>query len=85
MRQIVVSVFDQAANVFARPFCVPSLGLALRSFSDEAVRQAPDNPMWAHPQDFALFHLGEFDDEQGRFQLLDAPVRIATASQFRSL
>lgn len=85
MKQVIVCVFDVAAGAYARPWFTASLGLALRAFSDEAVRQAADNPMFAHPADFQLFHFGEFDDVQGRFTLLESgPVRIAVASDFRS-
>lgn len=63
----VVSVYDSAVNAFARPFFVPSTGVALRSFSDEVNRQAPDNPMSQHPEDFTLYLLGSFDEDSGQF------------------
>ena len=79
MKLSIVSVFDSAAGAFARPFFVPSVGLAVRSFRDEVNRAAPDNPMHAHPDDFVLFELGELDDNTGLITPLPAPVSIARA------
>lgn len=67
MKQIVCSVFDSAAQVFGRPFFVVAKGQAIRSFSDEVQRQAPDNELARHPDDFTLYQLAEFDDAFGAF------------------
>lgn len=64
---VVVAVFDSAMQAFGRPFIVPSRGAAERSFQDEVRRDAPDNTMHAHPEDFELFELGLFDEESGVF------------------
>lgn len=71
MKQYVVSVFDSAMQAFARPIFVPALGVAIRSFADEVNRQAPDNQMHQHPDDFELFELGTFDEETGQFTNLE--------------
>lgn len=76
----VCAIRDVAVNAFNRPFFVQSLGLACRVFEDEVRRSSPDNPMTAHPADFALFHLGEFDEESGVFKCLDIPVRLMEAT-----
>lgn len=75
----IVAVRDVAVATFSRPFFVQSLGLACRSFEDEVRRGAEDNPMFKHPQDFALFHLGSFDEDSGRFNNLDNPLRLMEA------
>ena len=61
----VVSVFDRAIQAFGRPVFVPAVGAALRSFGDEINRA--DSEMHAHPDDFELYHLGQFDDTTGLF------------------
>ena len=63
----VISVFDRAAGVFGRPIFVPAVGVGIRSFMDEINRNSPDNNMYAHPDDFDLFHLGFFDEDEGSF------------------
>jgi len=68
MIQTVCSVFDSAAGVFGRPFFVAKSGQAVRSFSDEIQRQAPDNELNRHPEDFTLYEIALFNDENGVFQ-----------------
>lgn len=70
----VVAVFDSAIQAFNRPFFVPAIGMAVRSFADEVNRNAPENPMYAHPDDFWLSHLAEFDEESGTFIMVDVRV-----------
>jgi hypothetical protein len=65
MINIICSVKDRAADAFGRPLFVPSVGLAIRSFSDEVNRVADDNQMHHHSDDFDLFELGTFDDNTG--------------------
>jgi len=67
MKQLVVSVHDSASGVFGRPFYVVARGQAIRSFSDEVQRVAPDNELNKHPSDFTLYELAEFDDVSGQF------------------
>lgn len=69
----VVSVMDSAVGAFSRPFFVPTTASAVRSFSDEVNRQAPDNPMFSHPSDYVLYSLGMFDEASGKFENLDMP------------
>lgn len=77
MKLFVVSVKDNAAQMFGRPIFVPALGLANRQFSDEVNRAAEDNQYYKHPEDFDLYHLGVFDDETGLFELLTFPKILA--------
>jgi len=65
--QIVVAVRDSAMNAFAKPFVVPTPGLAIRSFTQEVNRQAQDNPMNTNPDDFELWTLASYDEDTGEF------------------
>lgn len=73
MKQAVVSVKDRAADAFGRPAFVPSIGIAIRSFSDEVNRDDPDNQMFMHPDDFDLYELAMYDDSTGIVEMLDTP------------
>lgn len=73
----ICSVWDSASVLFGQPFFVPALAAAIRSVGDETNRAAADNSLYQHPEDFELFHLGEFDDSNGLFVPLSPPVRIA--------
>jgi hypothetical protein len=79
MQLVICSVFDSAAGAYNRPFFSPSDGLAVRGFRDEVNRNAPDNPMFAHPSDFSLFSLGVFDDSSATFSLLPTPNLLSRA------
>lgn len=76
MRWSVVSVYDSAVVAYNRPFFAPSVGAALRSFTDEVNRSAADNAMFAHPDDFSLWLLAEFDDEAGKFYAMEDTKRV---------
>lgn len=72
----VVAVRDRATDAYMNPFIVPSLGVAIRSFQDEV--NNPQSPMNLHPDDYDLYHLGEFDQERGSLtSLADGPKQIA--------
>lgn len=66
---VVVAVKDLAVGAFSRPVFVPSVGVAMRSFRDEVMRQAKpgENQMFDHPEDFELWLLAEFDEDTGVF------------------
>lgn len=67
----VVAVRDSALDAFLRPFFVPALGMATRSFADEVNRREGD--MAKHPDDYELYQLGWFDESSGVFQSLEKP------------
>lgn len=73
---VVCSVYDTIAGVYGRPVFMPSVASALRSFADEVARGGSENLFAQHPADFDLYHLGMWDDSEGRFELLPHPVCI---------
>ena len=73
----VVCVFDSAAQLYGQPFFVPAIGSAIRSIRDEVNRSATDNPLFQHPSDFELFHVGTFDDVSGVLASVEPIVRVA--------
>lgn len=68
MELIVCAVRDAKSEAFGRPFFAQTLGIAVRSFEDEVKRADPENTMFMHPADFALYALGKFDDNSGEFR-----------------
>lgn len=68
MLLFIVAIRDRAADAFNRPIFVASVGMAIRGFQDEVNRDAADNEMFRHPEDFDLYELGVFDDSVGSFQ-----------------
>ena len=66
MIQVIVAIKDRAADAFMRPWFIPTSGIAIRSFIDEVNREAADNNLFNHPDDFDLYEIGTFDDSTGR-------------------
>lgn len=77
MKYQIVSVRDRAADCFAVPQFVASIGGWIRAFGDEINRKADNNQLAAHPEDFDGFHLGEYDDASAEFVLFERPRQIA--------
>lgn len=76
----VYSVFDSKLATFDRPFYMQTDAAAIRGFSD-AVND-PNGPVssWnKHPEDYSLFYLGEFDDQDGTI-LTTVTKSLVTAS-----
>lgn len=71
---VVVSVRDSAVDAYSRPFYVPTIGMAVRSFQDEV--NNPESPMYKHPADYTLFELATFDEDTGKFHNLDVPRQV---------
>lgn len=69
MRTQCFGVFDKKGGVYATPFFCIREGAAIRSFQD--IANNPETTVYRHPEDYELFHLGDFDDESGEF----SPVR----------
>lgn len=83
MHMVVCSIRDSAADAYGRPFFLPSVGVAIRSFIDEVNRPSEDNQIYQHPEDFDLFELGSFNDADGRFELHDVPKQLALGRQVK--
>lgn len=77
MIQGIYSVKDLKAGAFAPPFFMPRDEAAIRAFGDAV--QGGDTLMIRHPEDFALYCLGEFDDNLGLVAGLETPKLLATA------
>lgn len=82
MRHKIVAVHDRALDAYLRPFFTPALGAAIRSFQDEINRA--DSDINKHPDDYDLYHLGDWDDATGAFTPQPKPIQIAIGKQLKS-
>ena len=76
----IFTVKEVKAEAYLHPFTTRATGEAIRSFSDEANNKT--SGIGAHPADYILFHLGEFDEISGKITLLDAPHALGNGSDF---
>ncbi|WNK12706.1 MAG: nonstructural protein [Microvirus sp.] len=78
MKHLIFCVKDRATDVFGTPFFLLTNNQAIRSFSDEVNRVAPDNQLNRHPDDFDLYEVGSFDSDSGVFSC-ETPVVLVRA------
>lgn len=76
----IFAVRDAKLGEFLNPFFLPTKMMALRGFSDEC--QRADCPLSAHPEDYELFELGEFEPESGRLIPHQSPISVGHATEY---
>lgn len=81
MKLCVMAAYDKKARAFMHPFYCAHTDVGVRTFSQAA--NAADHQVSQHPEDFALFHLGTFDDENGLFNLMSIPTHVVEAVQLK--
>lgn len=82
MRHCVVAVWDEKVQSFMRPFYAPRMGGAIRAFTDEVNRAGSE--MGEHPEDYTLFELGSWNDEDGVFEeVAKIPRRVVSATEVK--
>lgn len=77
MRLLLFCIYDSATGAFMRPFAAQAKQQAIRAFADQV--NDPQTPVHAHPEDYALFHVGVFDPQDGSLIPEDPPMRLALA------
>lgn len=75
----VFAVLDMKMKCFMQPFTSMNGGVASRMFQDSITG---DSVIGKHPEDFALYELGEFDEQTGFLQSHVTPVSLGLAVQF---
>jgi hypothetical protein len=80
MKMKVFSVIDLKAQTYMPPFFMHNEKLAERAFGDAA--NNGEHMFCAHPEDYALYCLGEWDDETGKMENYDTPESLGLAIQY---
>ena len=80
MKLEVFAVFDDKIKAYMRPFFVRSKGEAIRTWVDSV--NDSQSPFSKHPEDYVLFHIGEYDESTGSFENLPAPSSCGVAKEF---
>lgn len=74
------SVRDVVASTFGRPIFAPNTASAVRSIQNEVNRPQDGNMLNTHPDDFELYHLGNYDDQTGGVEMLPQPQLLVRCS-----
>jgi len=73
----IFAVYDSKVGAYMAPFFMSSRGQAIRAFCDTA--EDPNSQLGKHPEDFTLFHLGEYDDQSASFSIGSTPISLGVA------
>lgn len=77
------SLYDCAVNAYLKPFVSDHRGNAIRAFIQLLNDKSnPENMIAAHPDQFVLFELGEFDPVSGLITSLHSPSSLGVGTEF---
>jgi len=82
MKQQMFAIYDEKAECYKPPFYLPTVGLAIRSFTD--LCNTPETTINMYPSDFKLYKLGTFDDNTGLIDQLIPAQLIGNASEYKT-
>jgi hypothetical protein len=71
------SIRDQKADIYNTPFFANTHGEAERNFTS-AVNDEKTQ-LWQYPEDFDLYHVGEYNNLTGVLEPLDTPKHMTKA------
>lgn len=69
MSKKVFTIYDEKAEAFLQPFFAETFGIATRIVSD--LVNDPSHQFCRHASDFTLFHIANFDERTGEFEIFD--------------
>lgn len=81
MKTELYVIFDNKAKVYNKPFHQANRECAIRSASS-LVNEA-QSEAHRHPEDFALFQLGTYDDTSAQIDLLSSPQHVINLHELK--
>lgn len=80
MKFKIFSIYDSKAQQFNTPIFLAQEGQAIRAFDDLCNNK--DSEVSKHPEDYTIFAIGEFDDDNGLVTPLTTPKSLGLALEF---
>ena len=77
--KLLFVVLDSKANLYLDPFAAPTVDYAIRGFAHLA--NQPGHDFNTFPEDFVLFHIGEYNPETGEVTAMP-PRSLGVAQSF---
>lgn len=74
------SIFDQKAAAYFPPFYLQNKALAIRTFGDMV--NNPESRINKHPEDYTLFHLGQWNDNSSEHELFKSIKSLGNGLEF---
>lgn len=81
MEHKIYSIFDSAVSAYLQPFCAQTKGHAIRLFTDSVNDES--SMFNKHPDDYTLFELGSWTDDDAKYTLHAAPISVGVAIEFK--
>jgi hypothetical protein len=75
------TIKDNKAEFFHQPFTARNINDAVRTVTTMVNNSDPNNMLASHPNDYSLFMVGDFDDNEG--QLTADWAELGNLSQFK--
>jgi len=66
MKLQIYTVQDKKTEEYGNPMFLRTHGEAIRGFADAVNKQDENNSLYKHPEDYALFHIGEYETTTAR-------------------
>lgn len=82
MKMNVFTVYDSAARLYLEPFFAETVEVALRMFRALVTKEG--HQFNRFPQDYTLFHIGEYSRETGLIEPFMAPHSLGVAITFQA-
>lgn len=77
----IFCVHDSKAEAFMNPFYSPTAGTAIRMFTASA--NNPEHEFGKYSEDYTLFELGSWDEDNATFDLHETPRSLGLALQYK--
>lgn len=79
MKIQIFSIYDEKAKAYVNTFFQPHVGQALRAFVNTT--KDPKTQIHNNPEDFSLYHIGEFDDSSANIKSFNEPRFLSKATE----
>lgn len=77
------SLYDSKTETYSAPFSHNTRGDAIRAFTDAVNSSDARSLLVAHPEDFTLFYIGDFNDTDGVLESSSSKVAIGNGLDFK--
>lgn len=77
----VLTVYDSKAEAYLPPFYMRTTAEAVRAY--EATSNDPESNMCRYPEDYTLFEIGEWEDNQGIITMYETKKSLGLAIEYK--
>ena len=77
------AIHDTKSKAYQMPFFKHTIGEAERDLKT-AVNSQTENNLSKYPEDFDLFYIGDYDDQEGKFIPLPTPQHVVKALSLKA-